>query len=255
LLACCALVLAAGCSADNPDYRAPGSGEAGAPLGAHDLAVSVGPRDLAGQPVLDLALPPPDLAVPPDLDTRGGPSADVAEDVANTWDVGESQDDNIVPCNPMKRGAVSLHPDPMHAAAGTQSVRVDYGPNASSYFQAVYPKSRAAGWNLGARKAVHFFVDAAEPASYGGWQPNGPTVVLCSPNGYRRLDPTTNQLPRQSGTWKELQVPLVGNGSWKSQDMGRFDITNVDSVEFHADPLRNTGMGTCSMWLDGVYFE
>lgn len=239
-------LLAGACSEDNPNYVS---------HGVTDAAVIVPGADLAGVPPRDFAVIP-DLTFFPDLAVNMGPSVDVAEDPAG-WEAGESLDDNIVPCNPMTHGTVKLSGDATRFKVGQRSVRVDYGPDVSSYFQAAYPKTRDGGWDLRARTGVDLFVDGQQPtmpAGWGGWSPNAPTIVLCSAGGYRRLDPQANPLPRAQGTWPELKVPLAGGVGWNVMQSGNFDLSKVNSIEVHTDPLRNGIPGTCSMWIDGLRF-
>ena len=244
---------AAGCTADNPDYRPGSTPSTPDGRGISDLEFPIS-TDLSSP---DLSFPDlwmPDLFMP-DMAQYSGPSGDAAEDVLSTWDVGESTDDNLQPCAPVRRGKVMLATDNMHVKSGFESVRVSYGPDASYYFQAVYPSSRNAGWNLATRFGVDFFVDGQQPQSYGGWMPPGPTIILCGANkSYRRLDPIVNQTPRMAGNWIELKVQLAGGAGWTAQDVGPFSLSKVDSIEFHFDPLRNNGTGTVTTWLDGLRF-
>jgi hypothetical protein len=248
------LLALAGCTAANPNYLG-GGGEA-------DLAQPAaggdgGAGDLAVAPGRDMAIPaPPDLAMaPPDLRRPNGPGADVAEAVLATWDVGESLDNNLAPCNPVKRGLVSLASEMGRVKVGKEAVRVDYGPDGINYFQAVYPKGGKAGWDLSGRTGVTFLLDAQLPPTFSGWSPAGPTVVLCGPNGsYRVLSPAGNLLPRDGLGYLPVMVPLAGGGSWLTQDAGGFSLAQVDSIELHANPLKNLGTGTCHVWLDDVRF-
>jgi len=143
-----------------------------------DLSVAVEPPDLttlADLTALPDLTPPPDLAMP-----NFGPSSDVAEDVVNTWDVGESTNDTPVPCNPMNMGRVTLSADRV-VKVGAEAVNLAY--TASSYFQAVYPKGFGAHWDLRTRTSLEAWVQAVQPAGYGGWSPGGPTLILCSAGG------------------------------------------------------------------------
>jgi hypothetical protein len=231
----------AGCTAYNPAYVPFGVGDAGV---ARDAAVV----DLAGRDLAER-----DLAASPDLGGRLPIEVDVAED-ASAWDVGESQDDEIDACDPQRRGKVSLAGDPQHRVLGAASIRVDYGPGASSYFQAVYPRTRDAGWDLSRYAALSLVVAAELPRSYQGFSPPGPTIVLCAKDGYRRLDPVVNLLPRDGIGWVPLTVPLDGGGAWRVNDDGDFDLGAVDSLEIHADPQRGSGNGVVRLWVDAVRF-
>src|SRR5437016_1913206 len=93
------LALAAGACADFDGLTA-GSGGGGVLRldgGSHPVDLAGGAADLA--PPRDLA-PAADLLPAPNI----GPGSDVAEQVMATWDVGESVDNNVEACNPMKRG-------------------------------------------------------------------------------------------------------------------------------------------------------
>ena len=91
--------------------------------------------------------------------------------------------------------------------------------------------------------------------SYTGWDPPGPTVVLCTSVGnYRRIDPAMNQTPRVINNWIELKVPLAGGNGWATADVGAFNLKNVNWVEVHVDPLKNAGTGNIQVWLDGLKF-
>ncbi|MSP61384.1 MAG: hypothetical protein EXR72_13765 [Myxococcales bacterium] len=222
--------LVGACTARNPDYRS---------FPAEAGALSDGGRDLAG---LDLTAR--DLSLLP---------GDVAEDVLATWEVGESENDTIVPCNPVARGHVALAKETMRVREGAEAVRVSY--DGVSYFQAATPKSRNAGWDLTGRSGLSFFLDAQQGPNYGGWDPAGPTVVLCGQNGsYRRLQTQMNRLPRAPAGYVEIKIPLVGGAGWNAADVGGFSLARVNSVEFHADPLKGAGTGNATLWLDGVRF-
>jgi hypothetical protein len=196
---------------------------------------------------------PPDFARGPDFAVDNGPGSDVAENVESTWEVGEAAGDAIQPCNPMATGNVSLAGDRSRVATGAESVRVDYG--ASYYFEAAYPRGRTARWDLTSRTGVAFLLDASLGQFFGGWQPDGPTVVLCGDGGaYRRFDPPMNLLPTSASGFTELRVPLAGGGGWTSMDSGAFNLARVHSIEWHADPLRGAGQGPARIWLDNVRF-
>lgn len=181
---------------------------------------------------------------------------DYAEDVAATWDVGEATGQTIQACSPMKRGKVALAADSAHRRVGATAARIDYGPNGMNYLQAVYPRTRDGSWDATVQKTADFWIDAQLPGSYMGWDPIGPTLVLCNAAGkYRRLDPDTNRLPREIDSWTRLRVPLAGGDGWKAQDVGGFDPRAVKWVEFHVDPYRNNGTGTCRLWIDGLRLE
>lgn|GEM_PF-5133776 len=215
----------------------------------------------------DMTLPP-DFAHPPTdfsgVDLSGvdfaianpGPTNDVAEDVVNTWLVGESLTDTLQACNPVTHGTVSLAAETSMVKVGTQAVRIDYGPNTHYYFDAVYPKSRDAGWNLSGRTGLQMWLTAQLPVSYIAWQPVAPELVLCSrAGGYRRMAPTTNHTNRNAEPYVQLQIPLLAGTGWNQTDVGNFDITNVDSIEIHLDPqAAANGMGDIHVWIDGVGF-
>jgi hypothetical protein len=184
-----------------------------------------------------------------------GPSTDVAENVLTTWTIGESLSDAIQPCNPVQHGSVTLVADTSMVKVGTEAVRLDYGPNSHYYFDAVYPATRNAGWNLSTRTGTQFWTTGALPTSYVAWQPGGPELVLCSATGYRRYTPMNNHEPRNSDPYVFLQIPIGGSAEWVMTDNGTFDITAVNSLEIHLDPqAAGTGMGTVQVWYDGVSF-
>ena len=242
-----ACLSATSCTADNPLYS--GFFSDGFFVGGGAIEDMAG-RDLAGR---DLSLPR-DQSAPVDLAQKPIIEVDIAED-ASGWEVGESTSDTLQPCAPQRRGLVSIDDDPGKRIAGQESIRVSYGPNGSNYFQAVYPKARNAGWDLSAFLWVGFSVDALLPPGFMGWDPAGPTIVLCSRGGgYRRLQPRQNRLPRAGSGWVPLTVSLGGNNDWQASDQGNFNIARVDSIEFHADPQRGGGQGTVRMWLDSVRF-
>lgn len=251
LLVGCAMPLPAGAPHD-----------AGRPAAPHDAAVEGAPMDLATPSRSDLAaagdLAAPDLAAldlaAPDLAARAGPTGDLAENVAATWGVGESQSNSVEPCAPVARGKVALAVETMKVMAGAQAVRVDYGPDGAKYFQAFCPKTRDADWDLSHQTVLAFWLDAGLPQSYVGWDYPGPTVVLCSDGGYRRLDPAQNLLPKSPAGYVGVQVPLAGGGAWKATDVGAFDPTHVRSFELHMNPDRQNGTGDCHVWFDGVHF-
>jgi hypothetical protein len=234
--------VACGCTSANPDFVG-GMLDGGEPGDAPAWIADLSSRR------------PRDLSAPPDLYPINGPTWDVAENVLATWDVGESTNDTIEACNPVKRGKVSLAAETSAVETGAQAVRVNYGPDGSYYFQALYPKTRKAGWDLASRTGIDFWVDAEVPKNYGGWSPPGPTVVLCGANGsYRSLSPVNNHLTTTFSAYQEQRVPLAGDAEWVAVDSGSFSLTHVDSIEFHADPLRGVGTGVCHFWLDGVRF-
>jgi hypothetical protein len=203
----------------------------------------------------------PDLATLPDLAVSGdfagvntGPSSDVAEDVVNTWTVGESVNDAIAPCNPQQRGNVSVVGDVNHKMVGAQAAQgINNGNN---FFGLAYPKGMNAGWDLSSRTGVEFYVDGQMPVSYVSWTPAAPTVVLCGPNGaYRQLQPMNNILPRNGNGYVKVDLPLVGDGNFIVTDVKGFSLTQVNSIEFHADPMRENGiLGPTSLWIDGLKF-
>lgn len=196
-----------------------------------------------------------DLAASPDLAGAPMQLTDLAEDIAATWDVGESQTDEIEPCNPVQRGRVMLIADAGKVKVGQQAVRVLYGPDGSKFFQALHPKARNADWNLAKYTGLALWLDGALPQGYGGWIPAGPTVVLCSANGgSRRLDPAANHVPQSGTGYIELKLPVAGGTGWKSTDAKNFDPAHVRWIEIHVDPERGTGKGNCTLWLDGVRF-
>ena len=96
----------------------------------------------------------------------GGPSSDVAE-VHADWAVAESIGDATEPCSDVARGLVSLAAEtsPTWVRAGSQAMRVSYGPDGAAYFSAHFPASRAAGWDLSTRTGVVLYVSAAQPGT------------------------------------------------------------------------------------------
>lgn len=186
----------------------------------------------------------------------GGPSQDVTEELAS-WAPAEAVGDVVEPCSDATLGFVSLDAETAApwVSAGTQSIRVSYGPSRAAYFSAHYPASRDAGWDLTNRTTLNLAVSAAQPATYGGWSPAGPTVVLCGRDGgYLRLDPLSTTLLATDGGTTPLTVPLAGDGGWRATVVGPFDLQTVDSLEVHVDPARGAGTGTCTLWLDDVRF-
>ena len=186
----------------------------------------------------------------------GGPAQDATE-VISSWAASEALGDAVEPCSDVTRGLVTLAAETSApwVLAGTQSVRVSYGPNGAAYFGAHYPAARDAGWDLSTRSTLSFVVSAAQPSTYGGWSPAGPTVVLCGRDGgYLRLDPLVATLLATDGGTTALAVPLAGDGGWTATVVGPFDLGTVDSLEVHLDPSRGAGIGTCTLWVDDVRF-
>lgn len=186
----------------------------------------------------------------------GGPAQDATE-VISSWAATDAVGDAVEPCSNAAVGLSSLAAETAApwVLVGTQSVRVTYGPNGAAYFGAHYPASRDAGWDLTSRSTLNLAVSALQPASYGGWSPAAPTVVLCGRDGgYLRLDPLSATLLPTDGGTSALAVPLAGDGGWTATVVQPFDLTTVDSLEVHIDPSRGLGTGTCVMWLDDVRF-
>lgn len=186
----------------------------------------------------------------------GGPAQDAAED-SSSWAAAEAVGEALEPCSDVTRGLVTLGSEtsPTWARVGAQAVKVSYGPNGGAYFGAHYPAARDAGWDLSMRSTLAFAVSAAQPSTYGGWNPAGPTVVLCGRDGgYLRLDPISVSLLSTDGGTTPLTVPLGGDGGWNATVVGPFQLSAVDSLEVHLDPIKGAGTGTCTLWLDDVRF-
>lgn len=179
----------------------------------------------------------------------GGPEVDVAEGSTAGWATASSNNDTLRPCETGGANSVTLSmvTDPMKA--GTHSLQLAYG--GANYFQSTYPANRDANWDLSTRTGVHFQVRAEQPNGWDGWDPNGPTIVLCSPNGRAVYTPPNNLL---STTWLEVSLPLNGGNGWTRTVSGTFDPTHVDQVEFHANPKKGNGRGTAHLYLDDVRF-
>lgn len=181
----------------------------------------------------------------------GGPEVDVAEGAASGWTTAESTNNNLAPCRTSGSNAVShtMATSENNVKAGANSVRLNY--SGQFYFQGVYPATRDAGWDLSTRTGVHFWVRATQPNGWSGWNPGGPTVVLCSPGGHAVLSPPNNLL---STTWLEVSLPFAGAPGWTLSEHGAFDRSHVDFIEFHANPNRGSGRDSARVFLDDVRF-
>lgn len=237
VLALAMLAAAPGCVIDNPDYAATSYRDSGEnPDGATDALLAV------------------DLAQPP----NPGPATDVAED-ATKWGGFESPSANgsyslqVCPKIQLDPTHVALTTDSSHHQTGLSSIRVDYGPGLQSDFAVVYPKTRSGDWNITRREGLALFLDAALPMGYTGWVP-GPTLILCTSTGYRKIEPTAPLVPDMRSAFIPINVPLTDSPSWQHSDSGIPDLTHVSAIEVHFRPLRDHGQGTVSVWLDGVSF-
>jgi len=183
----------------------------------------------------------------------GGPRTDVAEDAANTWGFSDSNSDSPVYCSGPQRGRGNM-------ASGVAAENITTGPTSArvtytytAYFQARYPGTNNANWDLSTTTGLHFNVKHLALPAGVTWQFNGPLVVLCgAPGSYRVLTPTSQRL---STVFQALDVPLAGQaGAWSVADAGAFSLGQVNSVEFHANPAGNAGGAAIYVYYDDVRF-
>jgi len=183
----------------------------------------------------------------------GGPRADVAEDAANTWAFSDSNSDSPNYCSGplLTRGSMASGGAAENVTTGSTSARVIY--TYTAYFQARYPVGNNGNWDLSTTTGVHFNAKHLALPSGVTWQLNGPLVVLCGAAGsYRVYTPVAQRL---STGFQTLDVPLAGQvGAWSTFTVGSFSLSQVNSIEFHANPAGNGGGATLNLYYDDVRF-
>jgi hypothetical protein len=140
---------------------------------------------------------------------------------------------------------------PGEFTTGAGAVRTYY--KWTGYFQARYPVNNNGNWDLSNTTGLHFNVKHLPLPGSVYWQFNGPRVVLCgAQGGYRILIPAAQKL---STSFQFLDVPITGpSAGWSVQDVAPFSLSQVNSVEFHANPAGNGGSnGVNGVWGADLY--
>ncbi len=144
-------------------------------------------------------------------------------------------------------GSVQIRNDTTRRRVGTASLRLDTDSGFDVWVS--YPAHRLARWDLSQVAGIRFHAYAVNPNI--GFQERSPWIILRGSDGYIELRPTYDILNEARGRWREFYVPLSGNSIWQRTVYGNVSLTNIQSIEIHAD----TWEYGFTLWLDGVQFD
>jgi hypothetical protein len=112
-----------------------------------------------------------------------------------------------------------------------------------------YPTGLIARWDLSTVDRIKFWVRAQNTNI--GFQNGSPWIILNSVGGGKiELRPTWEALNDAINNWLFIDVPLTGNASWTRTETGSPNISQIKSIDIHADTW---GSGF-ALTIDGLRF-
>lgn len=144
-------------------------------------------------------------------------------------------------------GTVTLSDDPVNVQVGRTSLKAV----ATGGFDTalVYPGAFNASWDLSKVQSIRARFYAENPNI--GFQNGSPFFRLITPTGWLELRPVYEVLNDAIGQWLPVEVSLAGMATWDRIEIGDPDLTDVRSLEIHADTW---GFGF-TLWVDGLHFH
>jgi len=165
------------------------------------------------------------------------PTTDLTEANAADWSVSASDQQTSAVTddfNSVKVGSASIK---LETQSGND-VNLSYRLQNNSY------------WDLRGQEYLHFWL-FTQNANIG-FQNNSPWVILrCSDNSYIQYQTTADSLNNSRGTWQDYEIPLSGDDTWQTTNVGSANLAKITGLEIHADTW---GYGF-TMWVDGLCFE
>jgi parallel beta-helix repeat protein len=137
--------------------------------------------------------------------------------------------------------------------AGKSSVAVKINPYHGQRASMLYPKTKDAGWKLGGKKKLVFWLKTQNP-NLPGWQDVNPVVTLYeSDKRSLKLTPKADLLGQPSYNearegWKYFEVPLGGNEQWAREG----EIATLNWLTIGVD---SWGHDALQLWIDGLGLE
>jgi len=136
--------------------------------------------------------------------------------------------------------------DTSNKRVGAGSIKMDTTGGFDTYLR--YPYGIIAHWDLSEVTHINVWFYTVNVHSF---QNHSPWIRLGNYSGdYVEIHARSDILNETRNVWRSYSIPLAGNSSWSRSEFGTPDITDVNSIEIHAD----TWDYGFQLWVDGLAF-
>jgi hypothetical protein len=137
--------------------------------------------------------------------------------------------------------------DTSNKRVGAGSIRMDTTGGFDTYLR--YPYGIIAHWDLSSVTHINVWFYSVNDRNF---QNRSPWIRLGNYSGdYIELHATSDLLNQTRNFWRNYSIPVAGNSSWARSEFGTPDISDVNSIEIHAD----TWDYGFQLWVDGLSFS